>query len=63
MKTYLLLECWGSVCTQCELTHTNLTPAWINSRKDNFVFSVGNELNVLGKEQNSNFFFDTKEIH
>jgi len=36
-----------------ELSHTDLTLAWVNSRMGIFGNSVGNEQNVFGKEQNS----------
>jgi len=46
---------------QRELSHADFTLAWVNSLRDIFRISLGNEQNLLGKEQNSICFLYNRE--
>jgi hypothetical protein len=59
------MDCWVLYknSNQRELTYvTWLSRMWLNSRKDIFVFSVGSEQFMLGKEHNSSFFRLSQKI-
>jgi len=54
-KWSFVVACWVLIenSTQRDLTHAT----WIKSRRGKTIFSLGNERNRLGKEQNSYFKF------